>query len=188
VPDLAAARVPLAHFAAIVLLTAAVAAFLGNRLPLYAPSGTEDPVRAQAVDAAEGPELPGRGGFGTRANVGALTVNLRGGPGLEFPIVARLHQGDAIGIRNDQGSWWSVSTTYGASGYVFAGLLTGVGDEARSPAIVRQTLVAGDAWHRVVLRPGQRVLRVTDPDGRINAVLPDGHKVAVGEGVLVDVR
>lgn len=188
VPDLAAVRVSLLPLAGVVVLTALVTGLALSRFkpevfpivtkPSAVQPVTEQPSEAMPLAAASTPTV----------TVGAATVNLRSGPGIGYPVVSQLYQGEPVEIGAEQGGWCRLSSSHGASGYVFAGLLSGIGDNAHSPAVVRRLTVGGGPWRRVVLRPGQRVLRVTDADGRITAVLPDGSQLAVGEGVLIDVR
>jgi uncharacterized protein YgiM (DUF1202 family) len=49
-----------------------------------------------------------------------VTVNVRAGPGTNYPVVATLPPGIAVEVigRNDQGTWWQIRGPDGATGWV----------------------------------------------------------------------
>ncbi|MBX3052466.1 MAG: SH3 domain-containing protein [Caldilineaceae bacterium] len=53
-------------------------------------------------------------------------MNVRGGPGTNYPVVGALNAGDSARItgKNSAGDWWQVSLAGGATGWVYAPLVT----------------------------------------------------------------
>ena len=188
VPDLAAVRVSLSHFAVILVLTIVVAGYAGSRFgSLRLGDGT---TKAGAAAFSQGAVLtqPEPTGSSIQASVSGINVNLRAGPGVSYPVAARLQDGEPIAIREERMGWYSAATSSGTTGWVFGAYLSGIAGADRSPAIVRRMVMSGAGAGQVVLRPGQRVLHLRTLDGRSAALLPDGLQIGVEEGGLIDVR
>jgi len=186
VPDLAAARVSLIPLLLIVVLTAIVASFLGTRVALRSmgPETTKSEISHSLPQSP--PTRLGSPAPSTSATVSGINVNMRTGPGLGFPVAARLMPGEGLSVREEREGWCAVTTAAGASGWVYAALIRGRNEPGERPAVVRRLFVSDGFGVRVVLRPGQKVLRLGGADGSSTALLPDGRRVAVPGEVLVD--
>lgn len=57
-------------------------------------------------------------------------VNLRGGPGTNFPVLGQINAGAAHKIlaKNEQGNWWQIEMSDGKPGWVIGDLVTTAGD------------------------------------------------------------
>jgi hypothetical protein len=185
-PDLAAARVSLIPLLLIVALTAIVAGFLGTRVALRSmgPETTKSEISHSLPQSP--PTHLGTPAPSTGATVSGVNVNMRTGPGLGFPVAARLLPGEGLSVSEERGGWCAVTTAAGASGWVYAALIRGRNEPGERPAVVRRLFVSDGFGARVVLRPGQKVLRLGGADGSSTALLPDGRRVAVPGEVLVD--
>ena len=185
-PDLAAARVSLIPLLLIVALTAIVAGFLGTRVALRS-MGPETAKSENSRSLLESPSTHlGTPTPSPGATVSGINVNLRTGPGLGFPVATRLMPGEGLSVREEREGWCAVTTAAGASGWVYAALIRGRNEPGERPAVVRRLFVSDGFGVRVVLRPGQKVLRLAGADGSSTALLPDGRRVAVPGEVLVD--
>jgi hypothetical protein len=71
---------------------------------------------------------------GTQASVVTDGVNVRGGPGTDQPVVARLAAGSTVDLlaASADGSWWRVAAVGGSVGYVNASLLAATGQPSSS--------------------------------------------------------
>lgn len=107
------------HFAHVLAAwTACLLLLLSTALPAHAAS---EPGRA-------------RQGFPS-AIVVATSINVRGGPGTNYPIVGGLSNGASCAIfgRNADSSWWQVGCPNGISGWVFTELIAISGDISNVP-------------------------------------------------------
>ena len=75
--------------------------------PLYSNPGTSRP-------ATSNPEKVSN----LKMVVSSLEINLRSGPGLEFPILMTLTIGDQVNYIGKKGDWIYVQTEFGKKGYV----------------------------------------------------------------------
>jgi|GEM_PF-1740887 len=99
--------------------------------PVAAPTGTSAP-SATLVTAdtptTEPPDTPTAGPSAMTAKV----VNLRSGPGTNYPLVGSTSAGETYAIqdRNSDGSWFEICCIAGKSAWVAASVVTTVGDMA----------------------------------------------------------
>lgn len=181
IPDLAAARVSLGNALLLTILVGGLSLYAGTRM-----SGRVAWPAAHSVE----PEATAPGSIeGSRAGViTGINVNLRSGAGLGYPVITKLDSGESISLLDERDGWCSVATSSGAMGWVFGAYVSGMASPARGPAIVQRTMLAGSSPTRLVLRPGERVIHERTRDGRHIALLPDGRRIGVEEGGLIDVR
>ena len=186
IPDLAAMRVSVVSMLLVTTLAALAAGVIG------ASMGSKD-IHQLGVKPDLGPvtptataTTPPSPSSSPPAFVNGVNVNMRTGPGLGFPVAARLMPGEGLSFREERQGWCSVTTAAGASGWVYAALIRGRNEPGERPAVVRQLFVSDGFGPRIVLRPGQKVLRLEGADGNSAALLPDGRRVAVPGEVLVD--
>jgi len=186
VPDLAATRVSLVSMLVVATLAAVAAGLIGasvgskgiRRLGVEPDLGSVTPTATATPPAGPSSSTP--------ALVNGVNVNMRTGPGLGFAVAARLIPGEGLSVREERAGWCSVTTAVGTRGWVYAALIRGRNEPGERPAVVRQLFVSDGFGARVVLRPGQKVLRLGEADGNSTVLLPDGRRVAVPAGVLVD--
>jgi hypothetical protein len=186
IPDLAATRVSFVSMLVVATVAALVAGVIGASVgskgigrPGVVPKLV--PIAPTATTAS-----PANPSSSAAAFVNGINVNMRTGPGLGFPVAARLMPGEGLSVREEREGWCSVTTAAGAGGWVYAALIRGRNEPGERPAVVRQLFVSDDFGARVVLRPGQKVLRLRGADGSSTALLPDGRRIAVPGEVLVD--
>ena len=188
IPDLSATRVSLATMVVPLVAVAIVAAMMGALLTSKRPASPVDQSgfsRPGDVTAGLHTESP----QGARALViTGVNVNLRSGPGLGYPVVAKLQDGESVSLLDERGGWASIATNSGTIGWMFGAYLSGAASSTHGPAIVRRLMILGTGNTRVVLRPGERVLHYRTPDGRDIALLPDGRQISVLAGGLADAR
>jgi hypothetical protein len=122
------------------------------------------------------------------ALVNGTNVNLRSGPGLAFPVLARLLPGESLQVRDEQEGWYSVTTSTGLAGWVFGAFVRGRTTPDRGPALVTQLLASDGSGPRVILRPGDKVFVVRQSDGSTEIVLPTGRHLRVSSNVLAPVE
>lgn len=81
-----------------------------------APTATPEPATATPVPAAE-----------VRSQ---SAMNVRGGPGTNYPVVGALNAGEAARItgKNGGGDWWQIALVSGGNGWVYGPLVTTSGD------------------------------------------------------------
>lgn len=120
--------------------------------------------------------------------VNGVNVNVRGGPGLNFPPILKLTPGEALLVRAEQAGWCAVTTSTGTSGWVFGAFLRGHGNADQGAAIVTQLLISSGDVQRVVLRPGDKVFVVQNGDGRADVILPTGRRLSVAPEALIRVE
>jgi Bacterial SH3 domain len=62
--------------------------------------------------------------------VASSALNVRSGPGTDYPIIAALQQSEIANItgKNTNGDWWEISLADGQTGWVFGSLVTTSGD------------------------------------------------------------
>lgn len=62
--------------------------------------------------------------------VASSALNVRSGPGTDYPIIAALQQGEIANItgKNTNGDWWEIALANGQTGWVFGSLVTTAGD------------------------------------------------------------
>lgn len=117
------------------------------------------------------------------ALVSGVNVNLRTGPGLGYPVVARLLPGEGLRIGQEREGWCAVTTNTGVSGYVFAAFLRGLRLPDRGAAQVVRPLTS-NGEPRIVLRPGDKVFYVREPSGSTLVLLPTGRRLWVSNDDL----
>jgi len=184
IPDLAATRVSLVSMLVVATLAASAAGLIGASVGSKGNSQLGVPnLGSVGSTTAATPLNPSSS---TAVLVNGVNVNMRTGPGLGFPVAARLMPGEGLAVHEARDGWCSVTTAAGASGWVYAALVRGRDEPGERPAIVRQLFVSGDIGGRVILRPGQKVLHLTSTDGSSIALLPDGSRIRVPVEVLVD--
>lgn len=188
VPQVLATTVPAWMALTCAVAVAALALIAGARLgpgigghSTAFGGSTGTPPKGSVADSTP-VESPARG-----AIVG-INVNLRSGPGLGYAIVTKLTDGQPTTIRDERNGWVSITTSSGIAGWVYGAYLSGAPNSTFVPAVVRRLMIGGAGSSRVVLRPGDRVLHERGGDGRSIALLPDGRRMTVDEGGLVDVR
>ncbi|MBN1201744.1 MAG: SH3 domain-containing protein [Anaerolineae bacterium] len=103
--------------------------------PTASPVPTLTPRPPQPTPPADGPV----------AVVGAAIVNVRQGPGTNYPTVGMLNPGDRVVIvgRNEDSSWWAISFS-GGTAWIFASLTTTEGDISQVPLVAAPPLVETD--------------------------------------------
>jgi len=116
--------------------------------------------------------------------VNGTNVNLRTGPGLGFPVLARMTPGEAVEVRGEQAGWYSVATSTGVGGWVFGAFLRGMRTDDRGPAVVTRSLASDGSGPRVVLHPGDKVFVERQGDGSTEILLPSGRRLRVSPDVL----
>ncbi|MFN8468128.1 MAG: SH3 domain-containing protein [Caldilineaceae bacterium] len=84
-------------------------------------AGTPAPVTAAAAATSSGPSASS-----------AVLVNVRNGPGVDYPVVDSLDPGEAAAItgKSSAGDWWQVALGDGQAGWVMSQLVTASGDTA----------------------------------------------------------
>jgi hypothetical protein len=182
---MAAMRVGLLPFVVVVAIAAAASGIVGMRMGARTPASIVTGTGASAITLALPPMGPADSPHA--GAIGGINVNLRAGPGLGYPIVARLQANEPVTVLDERTGWYSVTTSTGVAGWVFAAYVSGIGIPDRGPAIVRRMVVGEGAQGQVILRPGDRVLHLRVPDGDI-ALMPDGQRIRVEEGTLADAR
>lgn len=62
--------------------------------------------------------------------VASSALNVRSGPGTDYPIIAALQQSEIANItgKNTNGDWWEIGLANGQAGWVFGSLVTTAGD------------------------------------------------------------
>jgi uncharacterized protein YraI len=107
--------------------------------PVAAPTGTSAPSATLATadtPTTEPPDAPTAEPTATpTAGPSAMTakvVNLRSGPGTNYPLVGSTNAGETYAIqdRNSDGSWFEICCIAGKSAWVAASVVTTVGDMA----------------------------------------------------------
>lgn len=141
---------------------------VGRWVPV--PSRTQPP--PELVSSARGADAPGVAVPG--ATVSGINVNLRSGPGLGFPIIARLLDGDMLLLGEERDGWYSITTAAGVRGYVFGAFVRGAPRGDRGPGRVIRPLVS-EGSPQVVLRAGEKVFLTREPGGQLLVTLPTGR-------------
>ena len=102
-------------------LTAAARAGDATALLATGPAGDAQPAQA----AVESPTAARTTPAAPSATAGEL-VNLRGGPGVEYALAGSLGPGETATIigKNGTGDWWQISTSGGATAWVYGQLIT----------------------------------------------------------------
>jgi uncharacterized protein YraI len=80
--------------------------------------------------------LTAAGGAATAAErfAASIDVNIRSGPGANYPIVEVLHSGEAISAQKCDGGWCSVTAPGGGSGWIASRFLSPASSGAPEPA------------------------------------------------------
>jgi len=124
------------------------------------------PVFAAPAAAADGPQL----------TVKAATLNLRQGPGTNYPVVGKLTQGAQATIigRNAAGDWYQVRPTGGSTGWVTGApaLVQVTGDLTAVPVVSAPTPAAKPAG-----RSAGTIVLQTASGGPIYAANTDGSNL-----------
>lgn len=186
IPDLAATRVSFLTMMAVAVVAALAAGLIGASVGSKGIGSPVLPPILGSVTPTTTAATPASPSISTPAFVNGVNVNMRTGPGLGFPVATRLMPGEGLTIREGREGWCSVITAAGISGWVYGALIRGRNLPGETPAIVRRLFVTDGFGARVILRPGQKVLRLTNSDGISSALLPDGRRIAVPADVLVD--
>lgn len=113
------------------------------------------------------------------ASVTGINVNLRTGPGIGYPVAARLMPGEDVVLRGERNGWFAASTLVGASGWVFGAYLRGSASSDRGAAVITETLTSDGFGAHVVLRPGDRVFVARNSTGQYDVILPTGRRLRV---------
>ena len=121
------------------------------------------------------------------ASVNGVNVNVRSGPGLNFPPILKLTAGEGLLVGAERGGWFAVTTNTGVSGWVFGAFLRGPGSADQGAAIVTQLLTSDGIGQHVVLRPGDKVFVVRNGDGQADVILPTGRRLRVAPEALTRV-
>jgi uncharacterized protein YraI len=140
--------------------------------------------RGAAIERSAGSAVPDVSAAVAGALVNGTNVNLRSGPGLRFPVLARMTPGEAVEVRGEQAGWCSVTTSTGVGGWVFGAFLRGIRTDNRGAAVVTRFLASDGGGPRVVLRPGDKVFVERQGDGSTEIVLPSGRRLRVSPDVL----
>ncbi|MFQ5904552.1 MAG: SH3 domain-containing protein [Candidatus Binatia bacterium] len=75
---------------------------------------------------------------------GESFVNLRSGPGLNYPPRAVLRRGEEVTVEGEEGSWYLVSLTDGKRGYVYKGYVHLFGEGATKEVGEGKTKAVGE--------------------------------------------
>jgi len=138
-----------------------VAVALLMLLPVFAA-----PAAAAPTLAADGPQL----------TVKVATLNLRQGPGTNYPVVGKLTQGAQAAIigRNAAGDWYQVRPTGGTTGWVTGApaLVQVTGDLTAVPVVAAPAPAAKPAGS-----PGGTIVLQTASGGPIYAANADGSNL-----------
>ena len=141
----------------------------------------------------------GSGGFGApklqpasteaipTATINGINVSLRTGPGLGFPVTARLSPGEGVMLREERDGWFATTTMTGTGGWVFGAFLRGSRLPDRGAAVITHMLASGGFGRIVMLRPGDKVFYVRDDAGQVEVLLPSGRRLRVAPEALVRV-
>ncbi len=121
------------------------------------------------------------------ALVNGINVNFRTGPGLTFPVAARLNPGERLALHEERDGWFAAITTSGTRGWVFGAFLAGIGTNNHGAAVVRRTLSSDDQGLLVTLQPGDKVYFVRNRGGRTEVILPTGQRLRVAPEYLARV-
>ena len=72
---------------------------------------------------------------GVKATVKGATLNVRGGPGTTFPVIASAKKGQSFDVqgKTKDGAWLQLCCFSGKPGWVSAGLVTVTGDLKKVP-------------------------------------------------------
>lgn len=146
----------------------AASAIAGVAVGRWTSASRMDGVRQPEAPAAPGTAVPA-------AFVNGINVNLRSGPGLSYPVVARLQDGEGLILAGERAGWCSVSTMTGASGYVFGAFVRGAPWVDRGAGRIVRSLVS-DGSPSVVLRSGDKVFVSRLSDGSFIVTLPTGRQ------------
>jgi hypothetical protein len=99
------------------------------------PSSTPAPTatRKPPPTATPAPTRPA-----LRALVAVPRLNLRGGPGADFPVIAVVESGTTFAItgRNPAGDWWQVCCVNGEAGWLYGESVTVEGDHDNVPIVL----------------------------------------------------
>ena len=186
IPDFAATRVSFVSMLVVAAVAAFAAGLIGVSVGLKGIGRLGVVPNLDTVTPTTTAATPASPSISTPAFVNGVNVNMRTGPGLGFPVATRLMPGEGLTIREGREGWCSVITAAGISGWVYGALIRGRNLPGEKPAIVRRLFVTDGFGARVILRPGQKVLRLTNSDGTSTVLLPDGRRIAVPPEVLVD--
>jgi len=134
-------------------------------IPTISPEGG-----AAHAGVDETPEAPVSGA--NRGFVIARTLNLRSGPGLDQPVIGKLHQGDEVELLgiSDNGQWLQVAATGGDFGWVAARWIRTTFDLSQLPQRGRATTGVPAASPP----PRGRILFQDRPGGSIYVMYADG--------------
>ncbi|MBN1679284.1 MAG: SH3 domain-containing protein [Anaerolineae bacterium] len=100
--------------------------------PPEQPPADALPAEGEPVEPAAPPDTTGS----PMIEAATPSLNVRQGPGTDYPAVGTLSQGERADIvgRNEDGSWWAISFGSGTA-WVFGGLTTTVGDVSQVPLV-----------------------------------------------------
>ena len=115
--------------------------------------------------------------------------NLRSGPGTEYDKVGLLELGDAVRVTGQAGEWLRIEGPRGGEAFIFASLLTEIGQAATpEPACAGQDEGAS-CWKEIPDKPGCHVwARRFDSASTVSWSGPCVDGIAHGEGTLTWTR
>ena len=115
--------------------------------------------------------------------------NLRSGPGTEYDKVGLLEPGDAVRVTGEVGEWLRIEGPQGGVAFIFASLLTEIGQAATPEPACAGLDEGASCWKEILDRPGCRVwAHRFDPASAVSwsGACVDG--IAHGEGTLAWTR
>jgi len=158
------------------VLLIAVSVLAGGVVGRWVPVPSHEQPSPGLVSSSLGAIAPGVAPGG--ATVNGSNVNLRSGPGLGFPAVAKLFDGNLLHLGEERDGWYAATTAAGVPGYVFGAFVRGVPRGDRGPGRVVHPLVSDDS-PPVVLRAGEKVFLTRDVSGQFLVTLPTGRRLRV---------
>ena len=158
------------------VLLIAVSAIAGGVVGRWVPVPSHEQPSPGLVSNSLGAIAPGEAPAG--ATVNGSNVNLRTGPGLGFPVVAKLFDGDLLHLGEERDGWYAATTAAGVPGHVFGAFVRGVPRGDRGPGRIVHPLVS-DGSPPVVLRAGEKVFLTRDVSGQFLVTLPTGRRLRV---------
>jgi hypothetical protein len=128
----------------------------------------------QNAAAAPGTPAPPKGAISGRV-AAQSSINVRGGPGTDRPVLAGLPAGTAVTAvgRNQDGTWLSI-TWSGGQGWVAASLIALDGQAQSLPAVSAPAAASAPAPAAAAPQPGGRIALQTRMGGDIYVLNADG--------------
>lgn len=158
------------------VLVIAASAIAGGVVGRWVPVPSHEQPSPGLVSSTSGAAAPGMAAPG--ATVNGINVNLRSGPDIGFPVIARLFDGDLLHLGEERDGWYAATTAAGVPGYVFGAFVRGAPRGDRGPGRVVHPLVS-DGSPPVVLRAGEKVFLTREASGQFLVTLPTGRRLRV---------